>query len=84
MKTIARIIYWRYKRGSWQYDILCALILGFIFLTPREVFDGTYFTSNQPTELQKQDEAEDQVLKDKERKSPHLAREPVSSRQKGR
>jgi hypothetical protein len=29
---------WSYRRGSWQYDLTCALILGYIFLTPREFF----------------------------------------------
>lgn len=28
-------IFWTYRRGSWQYDILVLLILGFIFFTPR-------------------------------------------------
>ncbi len=35
----ARSIFWVYERGSWQYDIICALILAFIFLTPRSVFN---------------------------------------------
>lgn len=41
--TFGHLIFWRYPRGSWQYDILCLLILAFIFLTPRGVFDGSYF-----------------------------------------
>jgi hypothetical protein len=40
---IGRVIFWRYRRGSWQYDILCIVILLFIFLTPRSVFDGSQF-----------------------------------------
>jgi len=43
LRAIGRVIFWRYQRGSWQYDILCGLILLFIFLTPREVFDGRAF-----------------------------------------
>ena len=31
-------IFWSYKRGSWQYDIMVALILVFIFVTPRSWF----------------------------------------------
>ncbi|TAM78873.1 MAG: hypothetical protein EPN47_21090 [Acidobacteria bacterium] len=31
---IKRAIFWSYERGSWQYDIICVLILAFIFLTP--------------------------------------------------
>ena len=43
MKSIGRVLFWRYARGSWQYDILCGLILVFIFATPKSVFDGSYF-----------------------------------------
>lgn len=38
--AIARVLFWRYQRGSWQYDILCIVILLFIFLTPRSLFDS--------------------------------------------
>lgn len=31
---LSRSIFWPYQRGSWQYDIICALILAFIFFTP--------------------------------------------------
>src|SRR5271167_3762145 len=30
-----RAVFWTYKRGSWQYDLIVLAILGFIFLTPR-------------------------------------------------
>ena len=33
-----RIINWSYDRGTWQYDVLCLLILMFIFLTPKAWF----------------------------------------------
>jgi hypothetical protein len=29
-----KILFWSYGRTSWQYDVLSALILAFIFLTP--------------------------------------------------
>ncbi len=45
LQAISRVLFWTYSRGSWQYDILCALILCFIFLTPRTVFDGSAFRS---------------------------------------
>src|SRR5205085_5695625 len=35
---IKKIIFWNYGRSSWQYDVLCALILAFIFLTPKSWF----------------------------------------------
>jgi len=44
---VARVIFWRYQRGSWQYDVLCGLILAFIFLTPQTVFDGRAFNEDE-------------------------------------
>ena len=36
--SIGRVLMWEYARGSWQYDVLCGLIVLFIALTPREFF----------------------------------------------
>lgn len=36
--TLHNIFVWSYDRGTIQYDIICALILAFIFLTPRSCF----------------------------------------------
>lgn len=33
-----RSVFWTYKRGSWQYDIIVLVILAFIFLTPYSWF----------------------------------------------
>jgi hypothetical protein len=33
-----RFLLWDYPRASWQYDVIVALILAFIFLTPRGIF----------------------------------------------
>lgn len=33
-----RAFFWSYERGSWQYDIICGVIVAFIFLTPRSFF----------------------------------------------
>jgi hypothetical protein len=33
-----RLVFWDFPRASWQYDVVVALILVFIFLTPRELF----------------------------------------------
>ena len=38
MKALSRLLLWDFPRASWQYDILVILILGFIFLTPRDIF----------------------------------------------
>ncbi|HLI34224.1 MAG TPA: hypothetical protein VKW70_04200 [Terriglobia bacterium] len=34
----SRSVFWTYPRGSWQYDVICAMILAFIFLTPASWF----------------------------------------------
>ena len=38
MAGLKRLILWEYERGVWQYDVMCGLILAFIFFTPRELF----------------------------------------------
>ncbi|MCW5977880.1 MAG: hypothetical protein KIT09_07370 [Bryobacteraceae bacterium] len=38
LTVLKRFILWDYPRGSLPYDVMCALILAFIFLTPRDVF----------------------------------------------
>lgn len=35
---LRRFVLWEYTRGSWQYDVMVALILAFLFLTPRTWF----------------------------------------------
>ena len=39
MKFLKGIILWKYERASWQWDLLCCLIMMFIFLTPKTWFD---------------------------------------------
>lgn len=36
---LKNIILWDYRRGTWQYDVFCLLIIAFIFLTPKTWFD---------------------------------------------
>lgn len=36
--TLKKILFWSYERGSWQYDVMCVLILAFIFFGPNKVF----------------------------------------------
>jgi hypothetical protein len=36
--TAKKIALWNYSRTSWQWDVLCVLILAFIFLTPKSWF----------------------------------------------
>ena len=39
LKTLKRLFFWNYARSSWQWDILCVVILIFIFLTPKSWFE---------------------------------------------
>ena len=34
-----KIIKWEYERASWQWDVLCIVIMVFIFATPKEWFN---------------------------------------------
>ena len=38
--TLKKIFFWNYARSSWQWDILCVVILIFIFLTPKSWFEN--------------------------------------------
>jgi len=33
-----KYLLWSFERGSVQYDVICGIILAFIFLTPKSVF----------------------------------------------
>src|SRR3972149_11312843 len=47
--AIYRGLFWPYERGTWQYDVMVALILAFIFLTPRAWFhDQPHVQPNLP------------------------------------
>ena len=41
--TLRKIVFWNYPRTSWQWDVLCVLILVFIFLTPKSWFANTFY-----------------------------------------
>lgn len=34
LTTLKKVLFWSYERGSWQYDVMCVLILLFIFAFP--------------------------------------------------
>jgi hypothetical protein len=36
--TLKKTLFWSYERGSWQYDVMCVLILAFIFFAPNSIF----------------------------------------------
>jgi hypothetical protein len=41
------IVLWSYERGSWQWSLLCLVILAFIFLTPGSLFDHRLAAASQ-------------------------------------
>ena len=40
LDTAKKAALWTYPRTSWQWDVLCVLILVFIFLTPKSWFEN--------------------------------------------
>jgi len=46
-KTLKKGFFWSYPRTSWQWDVLCVLILVFIFLTPKNWFESRQFQQGQ-------------------------------------
>jgi hypothetical protein len=38
LTTLKKTLFWSYERGSWQYDVMCVLILAFIFFAPSDLF----------------------------------------------
>ena len=38
LTTLKKIFFWNYPRNTWQWDLLCVVILIFIFLTPKSWF----------------------------------------------
>lgn len=51
MNLLKDIILWKYERASWQWDILCLLIVAFIFLTPKAWFDKREKLATQTSRL---------------------------------
>jgi len=49
LTTLKKILFWSYDRGTWQYDVLCVLILAFIFLTPNGLFESHWKTRDRNT-----------------------------------
>ncbi len=37
-RAVGRVIFWSYERMTWQYDVMVALIVAFVLLTPRHWF----------------------------------------------
>ncbi|HEY3130695.1 MAG TPA: hypothetical protein VGL91_14660 [Acidobacteriota bacterium] len=41
-RAIVSVLLWSYERGSWQYDVMCLLIIAFILFTPRSWFQADF------------------------------------------
>ncbi|MEP6569706.1 MAG: hypothetical protein ABJC10_08035 [Acidobacteriota bacterium] len=39
--VLKKLFLWNYARNTWQWDILCVVILIFIFLTPKSWFENS-------------------------------------------
>jgi hypothetical protein len=37
-RSVGRVIFWSYERGSWPYDVMVVAILLFVLVTPRRWF----------------------------------------------
>lgn len=46
LSGVKRFVLWDYPRACWQYDVMVALILAFIFLTPQDWFRDQPRTSS--------------------------------------
>jgi len=49
--SVKKIAFWTYPRTSWQWDVLCVLILVFIFLTPKSWFENTAFQRSHAAQM---------------------------------
>jgi hypothetical protein len=44
LSTLKKVLFWSYERGSWQYDVMCVLILLFIFAVPNSFLHNAQTT----------------------------------------
>ena len=51
MSLLKDIVLWKYERASWQWDVLCLLIMAFIFFTPKQWFDKREKLATQTSRL---------------------------------
>jgi hypothetical protein len=45
LQWMKRLLFWNYARNTWQWDVLCVVILAFIFLTPKGWFANSERTA---------------------------------------
>ena len=56
ISALKKLFFWNYERNTWQWDMLCVVILIFIFLTPKSWFEngerrGHFRHQNQPASI---------------------------------
>lgn len=51
MGIVRKIVWWDFERASWQWDILCLLIVAFIFLTPKAWFEKKERLATRPDKI---------------------------------
>lgn len=76
-RTLKAILFWGYARNTWQYDVLCVLILAFIFLTPKSWFENSELRSRQPHQNMS---ASSRLLIGPELIAPEMSRNEIEQR----
>jgi hypothetical protein len=41
LSVLRKLFFWNYARNTWQWDVLCVVILILIFLTPKSWFENS-------------------------------------------
>lgn len=74
--VLKKIVFWNYERTSWQWDVLCVLILVFIFLTPKSWFANTAYQRSHPRTIVIEVVAGQPDRAEAERRAKHVAGRP--------
>ena len=61
LRTLKKILFWSYDRGTWQYDIMCVLILAFVFFAPNASFRNREAAASSPAPGQSVFIAKDEI-----------------------
>lgn len=76
--TLKKVLFWSYERGSWQYDIMCVVILAFIILAPNRVFEQHDSTTPIILRSEEVGSIDPSNLEQMEARIRHLTGTPVS------
>ncbi len=76
LTTLKKLFFWNYARNTWQWDVLCVVILIFIFLTPKSWFTG----SERQLSLEHQKPIVLTVLLERQAVDPEADRPKIESR----